>query len=195
MSNEKHYRYYLSDETKCKEMLGRYDKEIASQRDGVLENLLKESGALAYTPVSNWGRAETIAELVFKPDHSITTEKYVKTRISEFENEPVICVRGKNNSNAGKSFNHLITEVNKTLSSLPKFTDWVVSELGLMKTGFGASTGRGTAMLQTKGGTVGEVLGFMVPRSDDEKHGTVEIPDCLTEVTYGQWYDLTNEDE
>lgn len=189
----KYYDYYITDENKASEMKERYELEISPKRDAIHNDLLNKTGAIAWTEQKNWGKQSSICSLVFNSDHNIKDAPFIcKPKHDRYEGKRVIIVRGKSNRKDGIAFNQLVKDANEALSKLPKYTEWLVSEFGVMRTGFGESTGMGTQMTSTYGGNIGNILGFAIPNSENEKHGVIDIPEFFKKITFGEWYDLIN---
>ena len=194
MSNEAYYNYYISDEATADRMWKRHQKEVQSKRTESLEKLLKDTGAQFYAESSSWGRPSYVSGVAFKMPFDVPNHMKV-IRHSHVDGERCVMVRGKMNSKAGKQFQALIDSTNAELKDLPKFTDWVVEQLDLMATGIGGphESGRGFAMLSTSGGMLGKVLGFAIPNEKCEEGKAPVVPDDLEQITYGQWYDMIND--
>jgi len=192
MSNEKHYDYYITSKEVKDIKLNEHKEKFGSKRSELIKEFCDKHGALGYTLRSSWGGADLISELVFDCEHDIVSSPYHKKRAVMFEGKSCFAITGKGNRKDGISFNNEINDINDQIKDIPNFTDWIVDEFKVMRTGMGESTGRGVAMLQTAGGIVGDYLGFRIPNCKQDCHGLVEIPDCFEKISYGQWYDLIN---
>lgn len=196
MSNETYYDYYRYIDASLSD---RYDREVGDKRKAILAEMLETSGAVAYTASSSWGGQEFIRQLVFPYDTPLKDEPHIKTlRSSRFEDQRVVVLDGKRNRKAGIAFNKPVTDANKQLKGLPDFKAWVISELGVGRTGIGAphESGRGMSMLSTDFGKIGDVYYFRVPSDKTEGSSEkVEVPEGFKQLTYGQWYDLVNAEE
>ncbi|WP_051867718.1 DUF5420 family protein [Vibrio sp. ER1A] len=189
--NEENYDYYFVPSNIRDELDKKYEEEILGPRKAVFDELLLATGAIAWTENKNWGEVSTIRSLAFHPDHELVGASYMtKPKFDQFEGSRVAIIRGKQSVSLGRDFNNLVVEANKKLKDLPDYRQWLVVHFKVMRTGFGAATGRGVSMLSTNAGHLSDGLGFAIPKGGNEKHGTIEIPDCFEKLTYGQWYDL-----
>lgn len=194
MANEKHYDYYITSKEVKEEKLKEHAEKFGDKRKNAIKEMCDKYGAIAYTTRNSWGNGEYVSELIFEAEHDFLDPSKFKLRPVEFDNKSCFAVSGKGNRKQGIAFNKDINALNKELRDIPNFTDWVVEDFGVMRTGFGepAPSGHGMYMLETKGGVVGDFLGFMIPNNMEEKHGKIKIPECFEKITYGKWYDLTN---
>lgn len=196
MSNETYYDYYRYVNADLAE---RYETEIGDKRKEIIRELLKTTGAVAYTASSSWGGQEVIREMVYPFDTPHKEEPHIKTvRVDHYENQRVVVLSGKRNRKAGVAFNKPVTDANKLLKDLPDFKAWVISELDIKRTGIGAphESGRGMSMLSTDFGMSGSTYYFRIPSDKtDGSSKSVEIPEDFESLTYGQWYDLVNATE
>ncbi len=195
--NAKYYNYYKTDPQTATEKSSKYDSDIREKRSDAQQSLLDATGAVAWRERSEWGGGSYVTDLAFPRDSKLILGGHIKEVTRSYHADlPVVCVRGKLNSKAGIAFNKPINDANKILKELPSFTDWVVSEFNIMRTGLGGNhpSGRGTAMISTYGGRCGDVLVFGIPNNENEKHGEVEIPSCFEKISYGQFYDMTSGD-
>ena len=196
MSNEKYYDYYKTDADTRIQLEKEFSESVASQRDEILEKMKDNTGCIAWRERSGFGKSDYICELVFPADHKIVSEPFIKIESRmKHEGQNVVCVSGMGNRKLGKEFNAAIGDYNKQLEKCPKYTDWIITKLNVMRTGFGGvgSKGYGTSMLSSYGGNSGNVVVVAIPNSDDtERHGSVTIPNCLEKISYGNFYDLTN---
>ncbi|CAM0010082.1 hypothetical protein VPH234P10_0048 [Vibrio phage 234P10] len=196
MSNEAYYDYYRYVNA---DLAKRYEAEVGGKRKEILSELLDSTGALAYTASSSWGGPEVVRELVYPFDTPHKEDPHIKTvRTDRFNNERVVILDGKRNRKAGVAFNKPVTDANNLLKDLPDFKAWVISELGINRTGIGGAheSGRGMAMLSTDFGMVDGVYFFRIPSDKtDGKSKEVVIPEGFESLTYGQWYDLVNATE
>lgn len=190
--SEKHYDYYVTSKEFADQKQKEYEEKIGSKRSDLIKGTCDQFGAKAYTVRNEWGGCEYICELVFSADHDICSSEFYKKRSITHDGESCFAVTGKGNRKDGVAFNKFISSVNEQLKELLNFRDWIVSDLAIMRTGFGEGTGRGTAMLSTSGGIAKGRLVFRIPNSEEDKHGKIEIPEQLEKVTYGQWYDIVN---
>lgn len=196
MGQEKYYDYYSYVN---KDLSTRYDSEIGEKRTDIIRELLKTTGALAYTASSSWGGQEVIREMVYPFDTSHKEESHVKTvRVDRYEDQRVVVLSGKRNRKAGVEFNKPVTEANKALKDLPDFKSWVIGELNIRRTGIGGQheSGRGMAMLSTDFGCAGGVYLFRIPNDlTDGKSKEITVPEGFEKLTYGQWYDMVTAEE
>lgn len=200
MSNEKHYDYYAVSPEESAEVHALYTSTIEQKRKDVQQELLDQTGAIAWRTSSNWGKPDSICDLVYPRDSELVKGGHLKmTGRDHFDGQPVQCVRGKLNSKAGIAFNKPINEANAKLADLPDFCDWLVHvHYKISRTGLGGPHpgGRGVSMLSTSGGFAGKTeprrLVFRIPNDQSERHGQVEVPESFEKMTYGAWYDLVN---
>lgn len=195
MSNEKFYDHYQTDAETASKVRALFDKEVGNKRNDALAKLLKITGAVAWCEKSSaWGSDQTLVRGVVYPIEDFEIPKHVKMiRGCTFEGKHCVEVRGELNSNAGREFNKHIDACNDILRTAPKFTDWVVTHFDVMSTGLGGPcpNGRGVSMISTYGGRCGDVLVFAVAKGDRK----VDVPECFEQITYGQFYDMTEGDK
>lgn len=190
--NEENYDYYFVPSNIKEELDKKYKAEILGLRQAVFNDLLQATGAIAWIENRSWGQITTIGSLAFNTDHELVGASHMtKPKFDQFEDSKVAIIRGKQSVSLGRAFNKLVTEANEKLKLLPDYRQWLVMHFKVMRTGFGAATGRGVSMLSTQGGHLGDGLGFAIPKGGDERHGQIEIPECFEKLSFGQWYDLT----
>ena len=201
MSNEKHYDYYVVDKEESAKAHALYVATVSKKRLEAQQQLLDETGAVAWRETRGWGAPDSISELVFPEDSPLVAHNHIKhCSRNRHEGKRVVCVRGKLNSKAGRAFNEPINAANAALEELPDFPDWLVHKhFKVSRTGLGArgGSGFGVSMLSTKGGFANddeENLVFFIPNDKDTHHGTVSVPSVFTPISYGAMYDLTNKD-
>lgn len=187
----KHYDYYITDAETKDAMVKKFDSEIGSKRSDTLQKLLDDTGAIAWTEHKSWGSTSiVVSKLAFELDHELVGAPHMlKPKYDYFKGKRVALTCGKQNKKDGVIFNKIIGAANKILLDTTTYPSWLVEEFKIMRTGFGDSTGFGTKMISTYGGSVGAGLGFAIPNTEG-KHGQVEIPACFKKITYGEWYDL-----
>lgn len=178
MGNEKYYDYYMTDAETRQQLSEEYNRTVADERDALLKQLAADTGCIAWRFFSSLGAGDYIGDLVYPIDHEIVGMKHIKTVDTQWhEKQKVACVRGKRNSKVGNAFNVPIDECNKKLKTLPKYTQWLIQKLGVMRTGLGGPSPRGfgTSMLQTYGGHAAGVIVVAIPNDKSERHGEIEI--------------------
>ncbi|CAM0103285.1 putative Eac protein [Vibrio phage 207E29.1] len=191
----KHYDYYITSKEVKGQKIKEHQLKFGEKRTEMIQSLCDEFGAVGYTVRNNWGGADFVCELVFSANHDHCANPFMKKRAIVFEGENCFAIRGKGNRKDGIAFNKKISDLNLVIKEIPKFTDWIVDDFGVMRTGMGESTGRGVEMLQSAGGVLGDGLGFRIPNCKQDRHGDVTIPDCFKKITRGQWVDMTDSDD
>lgn len=187
MSNEGYYNYYKVDAEASKDLENRY-AAIEIKRDETLKQMLNDFSCIAWTVCSGWGLQSTIDEIVFESREGFS-DKDFKIKEARHEGKKVYCVYGKRNSKIGNEFNRRIADYNKILKDLPSEPDFIFNELNVRATGMGGASGRGVAMLSTHGGRVGNDIYLAIPKNPD---GKFTLPDGLSQITYGTFYDAVN---
>ena len=192
MSNAKYYTYYKSKPAGCAAALSIHGTTIEVPRMKVVNDALAEFDAIGLSTQSHWGKPPSVVGLVVLPGHKLIDAPYMMATRYHDKDGVHFVVRGKGNRKPGIALNARISAISAELRKMPTFTDWVVEHFGIMHTGLGGPGARGgTSMLSTYGGTCGDVLVFAIPSEDIDR---VDIPDELTEITYGQFYDMTEQD-
>lgn len=198
MSNEKYYDYYLVNKEASAEALKIHTEKFNGMRKAAHEELLESTGAIAWRESSNWGKPNSICELVYPRDHAVGNMPHVKVcSIDFYEDRRVICVRGKGNSKAGKAFNEPMALANGKLSKCLTFQDWIIHEhFKVSRSGLGGahSSGRGTSMISTYGGMCDseEHIVMAVPNDSQSSKTPLVTPDSFEAISYGRFYDLVN---
>lgn len=201
MSNEKYYRYFRVSGPEATKLLADYDA-VSEKRKEIIKDAIASIGAVAHTEHRDWGGRTMVAELVFSADHQFPCEVTV-TRNDKYDGQDVVVVRGKGRKKDAREFNSHLTGtvrgLNEALAEYPKFKDYLIDHYNVRCSGLGEPSGRGwgVAMLSTNCGKAAgsdDVLLFAIPsKSDDCKQP--EIPASFEEITYGQFYDLSNPTE
>ena len=202
MSNEKYYRYFRVSGPEVVTLLADYDA-IQVKRKEVLDKMLKDSGALSYTERRHWGENGTfVGSLVFRADHDFGTPVTIE-RKDRWEGQAVVIVHGKGRTKEARAFTEklrgYVKAANDELEKLPKFKDYLIEHYQVQCNGIGGPVpGRsGSAMLSTYCGKQPEsddTLLFAIPVKSDGCRQP-EIPASFEEITYGQFYDLSNPTE
>ena len=199
----KFYDYYMVEGDDVKSLIAGYD-DIRKQRNSILTEAASKVGAIAWTTSNGWGGGGgLLSGFVWEKGYQFPCPMTIK-REEIFDGKRVVLGRGKGNTKDGRAFNKelnaVIDEANKKLKSLPEWKDYIVNHYGVMRTGIGGPSGRGFgfAMLSTYGGKHPErddCLIFAIPNSKEERHGDIVIPDGFKKITYGQFYDIVNQDK
>lgn len=199
MSNEKYYRYFRVSGPEVVELNAKYE-EIASTRQNTLEKMLKDSGAIAYTERRGWGENGTlVGALVFSAKHDFGTEVTIKRR-DFFEGKEAVIVRGKGRTAAARELNSrlegFVREANEVLAKAPSYRDYLINHYQVACNGIGGPSERGfgSYMISTNCGKQpgsDDALLFAIPVKSDGCRQP-EIPASFEEITYGQFYDLSN---
>ncbi|MDY0921977.1 Eac protein [Leclercia sp. CFBP8987] len=197
----KFYDYYMVEGDEVKSLIAGYDS-IAEQRNSILPEAAEKVGAIAWTTTSGWGGSGgMLSGFVWEKEYQFPCPMTIK-REEIFDGKRVVLGRGKGNTKDGRAFNKELDavrdEANKKLKSLPEWKDYIVNHFGIMRTGIGGPSGRGFgfAMLSTYGGKHpgrDDCLVFAIPNNKEERHGEVEIPGNFQKITYGQFYDIANQ--
>ena len=195
MSNEAHYDYYLVNKEISAAALKLHKEKFGGMRKAAQEELLATTGAIAWRESTNWGEPDYISQLVYPRDHEIQKNAHIKIESRDYyQDQRVICVRGKMNSKAGKDFNGALDVANAKLRECLTFQDWIIHEYFKVKhCGLGGPGKRigSTSMLSTFGGMAGENIVIAIPK-DTESSNKPVVPDSFEAITYGKFYDLTN---
>lgn len=205
--NTRYYDYYMVEGPKVKTLIDGYDA-IHAQRTEIIQGVMQEYGAIAFTDSSGWGdKGGKLTSLVWPADHPFTCPMTIKRR-DYFDGKPVVIARGKGNTVEGREFNKKLdaslAAANEKLKTLPVWQAYIINHYGIMRTGFGATVRKfGQSMLTTYGGLCpgrDDCLVFAIPNSKatepgEVSHGCVDIPPEFRKLTYGQFYDLTHVDD
>lgn len=198
----KHYDYYMVRGPEVKGLIESYD-DILKNRQSILVAAAEEVGATAWTLTNNWGgTGGLIQSFVWEKGFDFPCQVTIK-REDYFDNKKVVIARGKGNTKEGREYNKALDSVikiaNEKLKSLPQWKDYIVDHYGVMRTGIGGPSGSGFgfAMLSTYGGKHpgrDDTLLFAIPNDKDEQqHGLIYVPENFEKITYGKFYDITNE--
>lgn len=192
MSNESYYTYYKVDAVTSAATLKEHEETVAAQRSALISDALRGFDAEAFSTQNEWAGPPTVVGILVKDDHPLLKEPHVLFQRKQRTDDGVLnLVRGRGNTKDGKRLNSEIAQFSKALKDLPAFTDWVVPYFDIMTSAIGEPhpTKRGGfAMIRTHGGFAGEHLVFAVPKEGDRD---VEVPACFEQITYGQFYDMT----
>lgn len=199
MSNEKYYRYFKVTGGEAAKLLAGYDA-VSTKRDQVLEDVKARSGAVMLAMRFGWGENGSLVEsLVFAADYDFGAPVTITHRDS-IEGREVVVVRGKGRTKEARELNARLSlcvrEANDSLAELPLFKDYLINHYQIACNGIGAPSARGYGayMISTNCGAqpgTKDVLLFAVPVKSDGCRQP-EIPPSFVEITYGQFYDLTN---
>lgn len=185
----KYYTYYMASTEFSSALLKEHEETVDKPRKDIIANALNRFDAFGLSTSSNWTGPASITGLTVREGHPMLKEKHVIVKHTFHEDDGVyLAIRGRANMKAGKQLNADIGVINNDLKQYPPFTDWIIQKLDIMKSGLGgpSPTGRGTSMIETNGGFAGEHLVFQIPVDGRD----VELPSELTEITYGQFYDM-----
>lgn len=198
----KYYDYYMVEGGDVKALISSYDA-INEQRNSILPAAAELVGAIAWTTTSSWGGGGLLQSFVWDKGYTFPCAMTIK-REDFWNGKRVVIARGKGNTKEGRAYNKeldaVIHEANAKLKALPEWNDYITDHYGIMRTGIGGKPGRGFgfAMLSTYGGKHpqrDDCLIFAIPNNKEEKHGEVFIPDGFKKITYGQLYDIVNQQE
>lgn len=199
MNNEKYYRYFRVSGPEVVTLLADYDA-VSAKRKLVLEKMLQDSGAIAFTERRGWGENGTlVADLVFKADHDFGIPVTVD-RKDRYEGQDVVIVHGRGSSKEARAFTDklkgYVKAANGELSEVPIFKDYLTQHYQVACNGIGGPTERGfgSYMISTNCGKQpgsDDTLLFAIPTKADGCRQP-EIPASFEEITYGQFYDLSN---
>lgn len=199
----KYYDYYIVEGPDVAALISRYE-DIEKQRKEILVSAIEKVGAIAWTNNSGWGeKGDLLRSFVWGKDFSFPAPVTIQ-REDYFDGKRVVIARGKGNSKDGREYNKLLESVkndaNSKLKELPIWQSYIINHYGVMRTGIGGpagNSGHRFAMLSTYGGKhpkKDDALLFAIPNNKDEKgHGKIDIPEGFQKLTYGQFYDITNE--
>lgn len=202
MSNEKYYRYFRVSGPEVVKLLAGYG-EIEAKRKQVLEKMLKDSGAVAFTESRGWGEnGSLVMDLVFKEDHDFGTPVTI-TRRDRLDGQKIIIAHGKGRTKEARALNEklkgYVREANDVLKNTPSFKDYLIQHYNVQCNGIGGPVERGfgSYMISTNCGKQpgsDDTLLFAIPVKSDGCRQP-EIPASFEEITYGQFYDLSNQAE
>ncbi|HIH0334415.1 TPA: Eac protein [Serratia marcescens] len=198
--NAKHYDHFKVEGPTVKALVEGF-KAIDAKRQAIIAGLQAEFDAVAHTNSYGFGdKGSRVCNLAWPADHEFPCQITIKHR-TYFKDAPVVIARGKGNTKEGREFNKqldaAIAKANSALADLPPWQTYIINHYGIMRTGFGTGTSRGTPMLSTYGGLCpgrDDCLLFAIPntksRDGEVGHGDVIIPPEFQKLTYGQYYDL-----
>lgn len=204
MSNEKYYSYYRVTGPEVAELNALYT-EIEASRKAALAKMLQDSGAIAYTESGGWGnKVKLVQSLVFAADYDFGIEVTIKRR-DFFNGKQAVIVRGKGSTKAAREFNariqSYVSDANSVLRDAPDYQGYLIQHYQVESSGFGAPVAGGSkfgvSMISTYCGQSHDdknTLLFAIPDTVltvGEKR-RVAVPASFEEITYGQFYDMTN---
>lgn len=156
--------------------------------------------ATEYAMRFGWGEnGSLVKSLVFAADYDFGAPVTVIHR-DNIEGREVVVVRGKGRAKEARDLNsslaRYVRDANDDLAELPSFKDYLINHYQIACNGIGAPSprGYGAYMISTNCGAQPgskDVLLFAVPVKSDGCRQP-EIPPSFVEITYGQFYDLTN---
>ena len=191
MSNEKNYHYYQISGSEVAALNASYEP-FEQRRAAALEQLLADSGAVGFTFTrrSFGDKPGLVRNLAYPVDHDFGVPVLIKDR-NVLDGKPVAVFRGKGNSSAGRELNAKldawIAAANKELNDAPRYTDYLIDHYGIH-----CSECYGNTIINTYGGKAhqdDDVLLFAIPIV--KKGPSPEIPASFVQITYGQFYDLS----
>lgn len=202
MSNEKYYRYFRVSGPEVVTLLADYDA-IQVKRKEVLDKMLQDSGAIAFTEMRDWGENGTLVRsLCFRADHDFGTPVTIDRR-DRYDGQDVVIVHGKGRTKEARAFTEklkgYVKAANDELKKAPSFRDYLIQHYQVACNGIGGPSERGfgSYMISTNCGKQpgsDDTMLFAIPiKSDGCKQP--EIPASFEEITYGQFYDLNNPTE
>lgn len=198
MSQEKYYRYFKVAGLEARGAVVDY-AAIGEKRKELIDAARASVGAVLHTEARDWGGSSRVAEFVFNADFAFPCPVKIVRR-EKVEERDVVIVKGFGRDKGTKEYfarlSKSIRDLNEQLKDYPKFQDYLIKRYDVGCTGLGGpnSSGRGTAMLFSRCGTSAhsdEVLLFAIPTNANGCRQP-EIPSSFVEITYGQFYDLTN---
>lgn len=200
MHDEQYFRYYKLTGTAVSDIDAQF-APIPARRTEILSELLKATGAVAVIEKDGWGEnGSLVSAVVFAASHPFPVPVKI-LRKDQFEGQSVVQVSGKGNTKEGKAFNaemrqHLDT-ANSKLKDAPVYADFLIKHFNIRCCSIGGPVaGRpfGSKMISTRCGHIKgdkNTLVFAIPNaSGNDKQP--EVPAEFVEITYGQFYDLTN---
>ena len=191
MSNEKYYRYFRLSGQEVKDLDAKYEP-LHQQRLEAIKRMQEASGAVGFTLTSKTfgGKAGLIKSLAFPADHDFGVPVTIKYR-NRIDSKPVVIVRGKRNTKEGRAFNSKldawVAVANEEIGEAIPYTSWIIEHYGIH-----CSEIHGSSLISTYGGKCSDkdVLLFAIPVV--LRGNAPEIPASFEEITYGQFYDLSN---
>ncbi|MEM0550453.1 MULTISPECIES: DUF5420 family protein [Aeromonas] len=198
MKPEEYYRYYkLSGET-AKKVNAEYKATVPENRSKIIAELFAATGAIVFCERHDWGENGTfVSSICFPADHPFEVPVKILNK-DKFEGRDVVIVSGKGNTKEARSFNAKIREqidtANKKLKDAPTYIDYLIKHFNIQCCTIGAPMGRGAAMISTHCGQSKNdenVLVFAIPNANGHANQP-SVPPEFVEITYGQFYDLTN---
>lgn len=198
MSQEKYYRYFKVTGLEAQSANVDY-KVIGEKRKEIIGAARASVGAVLHTEARDWGWSSRVAEFVFDADFAFPCPVKIIRR-EMIDGREVVIVKGFGRDKGTKAYfarlSKVIRDLNEQLKDYPKFQDYLIKRYAVGCKGLGGPSdrGRGTAMLFSRCGTSAQsedVLLFAIPTNADGC-APPEIPSSFVEITYGQFYDLTN---
>lgn len=201
MQPEEFYRYYKLTGPAAQAVNDDYSG-IPAIRTEVLSELLSNTGAVAICENHDWGKnGSLVSNVAFLADHPFKVPVTVRNR-DKFEGRDVVVVTGRGNTKEARAFNAEIAEhisaANQKLKDAPSYIDFLITRFNVQccTIGWGMTGRHGAAMISTHCGQSKNdknVLLFAIPiPNENDRSKSPEIPAEFKEITYGQFYDLTN---
>lgn len=190
---ENEFRYFKVNADESKALLREF-KQISNSRSALILELCASVNASGCR--SN--REGDVIGFGWPVDHDFNDPNIITERDGEY-----VTARGNGRTKSGKAFNKMIadriSEANAKLKPLPPFRDFMLSKLGWKDRHFFI----GDYLVTTSFGVTQEVIYCRVPKLAFETKRTGEhvivsdgnayqLPNFLTEITYGQFYDASN---
>lgn len=120
------FKYFITNSDVGHYLVDKYNDTIQPEREKVVEALLSETGALGAYFAREFGTPLTLRALVFPANHEICSLDGVKTT----EHPSGVAVQFDEGAQFAEHYYGAIDYVNKQLSTLPAFDDWVAKEMG-----------------------------------------------------------------
>lgn len=192
---KQYYKYYKASEADSAALLDEWEKSVGDKsRQDVVREFLSDHDAEAVGRRTGWGCPDTVTSLLLKKGYTLIGKPATVIESDHVFVDGVACVRvrPRMSTKEGKALAAHIKGFDADLKARPTFPDWVVQRLGIMATGIGgpSPSRRGAfSMISTNAGMAGNVLVAQVPIDGHP----AEMPAELNVITYGTFYDLTEE--
>jgi hypothetical protein len=194
---KQYYKYYKASEADSAALLNEWETSMGGKsRQDIVREFLSDHDAEAVGTRAGWGGPDVVTSLLLKKGHALIGKPATVVENDHVFVDGVACVRARPRmtTKEGKALAAHMKKFNADLKARPTFPDWVVQRLGIMATGIGgpSPSRRGAfSMISTNAGMAGDVLVAQVPIDGHP----AEMPTELNRITYGTFYDLTEEDD
>ena len=159
------YRYFEAPTAVGHYLVDKYNKEVNSKREAIVEDLLTSTGSLGVVLVREWGAPAVVQALVFPASHDITAMEGAKTQ----DHPSGVIVTFEADAPFAGHYYEALSHLNAQLMQYPEFSDWLHHTTHVTRFAFGPEDQDGK---HKKLATSSQLLGdgrivFRVPAGND----------------------------